>query len=235
MLFNTKTNDNHSEILRIIIYEFVSTNIIILTKIESNFYINVFYFMFNFVSIIVSHIYSIENRNYFLEAMTSFFVSLIFYCMRKEWDYKLRLLFSKKFKYQRLFMYTNEFINGLNGYHMTIQNNNNIYINKKFSNFVYKFLKNEIQPFIESNKIFNPKNISNKINEEIYENINLPGDFKHNRILENEESVRMELFEKFLFLRDPNLNLEDSTEICECETNCIYNKIKDHKDKLKKN
>jgi len=87
LMLNTSENDNVEELLRIIIYDFFSTNIYLITKLEANIFISMFYFLFNFSLIILGCVYSIKNRNYFLEAFTSFFTFLIFYALRKQWDY----------------------------------------------------------------------------------------------------------------------------------------------------
>ena len=134
--YNSPENDHHQEIVRIIIYHFVAISIYIVTSLESNIYVYFFYFLQNIFIIIISMIYSNQDNFYYLEGITSFFVSLICYLLRKEWDYKLRLIFAEKYKFQFFFMYTSDYINGLNGYNLNVKNHKNILYNNKFINLV---------------------------------------------------------------------------------------------------
>ena len=143
MYYNSNTNDNHQEIVRIIIYNFISNNIYIITKLDSNFIVFLFYYLQNFLIIIFGSFYSNKNNFYYLEGVTSFFVSVIFYFLRKEWDYKIRLIFAEKNKFQNYFIYTQDFLNGLNGFNLTIKNKNNIFYNEKFISFLDKLYERD--------------------------------------------------------------------------------------------
>jgi len=130
--YNSVSDDSHMELLRVIIYDFVSTNLFILVRHEGNIGINIFYYLLNLATIIIAQVKSNKNNFYYLEAMTSVFISIIFYCFRKAWDYKMRLLFAEKYKIGKFYDYTIDFINGLNAYHSNIKNKKLIYLNEKF-------------------------------------------------------------------------------------------------------
>lgn len=164
-VYNDSTNDNHGEILRVIIYDFVSTNIFIIVRHEGNIGTNIFYFLINLVTIINAHFKSNKNHFYFLEILTSFFMSIIFYCFRKAWDQKLRSLFAEKYKIEKFYIYTIDFINGLNAYHLIFKNRELIFSNEKFcKSFEDEIAKsNSFNGDIISNNensINNPKNIN---------------------------------------------------------------------------
>ena len=140
--YNNPQNDNSDELLRVIIYEFVSTNIFIITKLEASVITSSFYFSLNLFMIILTHNSSHINHYYFLEGKTSFFVALIFYLLRKEWDYKLRKLFSEKYKFESFFLYTNDYLNGLNGYIISAKFNNKFFSNPKIYDMITKIFAN---------------------------------------------------------------------------------------------
>lgn len=125
--------DHFDELVRIIIYDFISVNIFIITKLEGDIKTSLFYFIVNSIIIAISHKHSLKNRFYFLEAFTSFFVFAIFYIMRKEYDLKLRLIFQKQHKFERLYDYISDYIHGLNGYVLNIHNNDKMLYNCKIN------------------------------------------------------------------------------------------------------
>lgn len=136
LYYNTPKNDNTEELLRIIIYDFVSTNIFLVVKLEASLITSLFYFCQNFVIILFSNFYSTGNHYFFLEAMTSFFVFVIFYSLRKEWDFRVREIFSQKNKFEKFFLYVQDYLLGLNGYNLSIQNGANVFYNQKFSKLI---------------------------------------------------------------------------------------------------
>lgn len=134
--YNNEYYDNSHELLRIIIYEFITSNILLLINVESNLFISFFFFILNFMIIFIVNFYSKKNYNYFLEALTSFLLFLIFFLLRRLWDTKLRMHFSDKIKFIYFYKYTQDFINGMNGYAIYMRNNKEIYYNKKFLNLL---------------------------------------------------------------------------------------------------
>ena len=54
LTINTPEDDHSEEILRVIIYDFVSTNLFILIKLESSFFIHIFYYSVNLYGIIMA-------------------------------------------------------------------------------------------------------------------------------------------------------------------------------------
>ncbi len=161
IIYNNELDDNYGELLRVIIYDFVSTNLFILVRHEGNIGINIFYFLINFNTIIIAHIKSNKNHFYFLEGITSFFLSSIFYCFRKAWDYRMRSLFAEKYKTDKFYIYTIDFINGLNAHHSNYKNKKLIYMNEKLKRFFDQI--NKIKNFTEENNIIIDKSNDEKI------------------------------------------------------------------------
>jgi len=126
LFFNTEQNDNVEEMLRIIIYDFISINIFLVTRLEANIFVSCFYFSLNLSLVIIGSFYSIQNRFYYLEGITSFCVFVIFYALRKQCDYNLRLIFAGKKYFEKYVEYTNCYLEGLNGYKLNLLNNRNI-------------------------------------------------------------------------------------------------------------
>jgi len=132
MVYNTKENDNHEEVMRVIIYDYISTNLFILVKLESHLFNYVFYFMLNLITVVFAEKYSNVQHFYYLDACTGLILFMLFYVLRRQWDLKSRKLFSEKYKYEKLFQYSLDFINGLNGYHINFKNNNIIFMDNRF-------------------------------------------------------------------------------------------------------
>lgn len=148
-IISTPDNDHVEELLRIIIYDFFSTNIYMITILEANLKLSIFYFLLNLSVIILGSIKASENRFYLLEGFTSFCVFVIFYSLRKQWDYKLRLIFAEKNKFQKFYLYTLDYLDGLTGYSINVQNKKMIFYGKK----VYSLIENLI-----ANKYLNYEN-----------------------------------------------------------------------------
>jgi len=142
LIYNTPSNDNEGELLRIIIYQSLMINIFIITSLEANIFLTLFYMLINFITITMSIIYTSKNHYFYLEFFINFFISLIFYMLRKEWDYKLRALFAEKYKFEVFYLYTLDYLNGLNGYTLNIKNNSTIFFNNKINYLVNSIIKN---------------------------------------------------------------------------------------------
>lgn len=125
--FNTKENDNNEELIRIIIYEFISTNLLISFILEADVRVYLYFFLQNTALVIVCIIYANQDRHYIYDAIISFFVAFTFFMIRKQWDYNIRLIFSEKMKFQIYFNYAFDFLNGLNCYNINIKKNKVIY------------------------------------------------------------------------------------------------------------
>ena len=137
LYFNNSNNDNYEEVIRIIIYEFVSTHIFILLKLDSNLLVSLSYFFMNLFTILIAEYNSNKNRYYLLEAVTSFGLCMIFYTIRKLWDIRIRMCFAEKQKFQVLFEYTNDFLVGLNGYHIIAKGDKFYSLNNSFFENLY--------------------------------------------------------------------------------------------------
>jgi len=167
LFYNSNESDNAEELLRIIIYDFVSINIYLITKLEANIFVSVFYFLLNFSLIILGYYTSVKPRFYFLESFTSFCVFLIFYLLRKQWDSKIRLIYAEKIKFEKYFLYTIDYLEGLNGYSINVQNNKIIYYGEKINTLISKLLE---QKFLsDSNSIIDNRNNVKEKNEKAIE------------------------------------------------------------------
>jgi len=172
--YNSALEDNYAELVRVIIYDFVSVNLFVLLKLEANIFVNILFFSLNLYLIITSSIHSNVNRFYFLEGFTSFLLNLVFFLLRKAWDFKMRVIFAEKFKFQKLYKYTIDFIIGLNAFHLTIRNNEIIYSDQKLKKLLENISK-DFEKFIliddETEKL-EKENISQKI-QHMETNLNL--------------------------------------------------------------
>lgn len=184
--YNTTEDDNGEEILRVIIYDYISTNLFVLVKLDGSILVNLFYFFANMTSILVGNYHSIKNHYLYLEAMTSFFLMIIFYSFRKIWTYQLRYIFAEKYKYKNLYSYTYDFLNGFNGFQINFKNKMYVDCNKKFSNFLTNFIEatKEYHCYTEDSK--NDK--SNMISETLL--YNMPNNKLLNKLNDNAEKPK---------------------------------------------
>ncbi len=171
------------EILRLIIYDFTTSNLLLLVKLNGKLSIHLFYLFKNLLIFIFCKIFIEKNNYFFLEIVTSNMFSFIFYIFKKIWEYKIRIIFSEKYKFENLIIYTNDLTKGLNRYQLNISSDFLIYYDKKF----YNFLKNNLFLFCDNycskekkfkNKIFNLKknddlNIKNNDDSNVKYNENL--------------------------------------------------------------
>ena len=98
--------DYVNEILRTIIYDFVSTNLLCLLILEENLKIRLIFLLMNLNSLLVSTIVSKSNHFYYIDGITSSFYWIIFYMLKKIWEYNLRSIFSERFYWQKLLFYS---------------------------------------------------------------------------------------------------------------------------------
>ena len=136
LYFNTPQNDNYEQILRVMMYGFLSINFVVLVKLEANIFVCFFHSLLNLLSILISMIYSNTNHFYFFEGLTSIIYCLTFFFIRKVWDYRMRIIFAEKYKFEKLYAYSIDFILGLNAYHITIRNNELIYSDEKLKDLL---------------------------------------------------------------------------------------------------
>lgn len=121
MAYITVIDDYHFEILRVIIYHFTSTNIFLLIKLEACWKTSLFYLIMSQFSIGLADFKSGFKNYYFMDGITSIVISIIFYVLRKLWDIHIRMTFAEKYKFEVLFKYSNDFLVGLNGFHVIIK------------------------------------------------------------------------------------------------------------------
>jgi hypothetical protein len=141
MKFNTEENDNVEEMVRIIIYDFISTNIYLIMRFEANVLVYFFYFGLNSSLVIVGTVYSVKNRFYYLDGISSFCTFLIFYALRKQWDYKLRTVLVEKLMLEQYFFYTTDYLERLNGFSLNVQNNSKIFFGMKLDSLMRKIIQ----------------------------------------------------------------------------------------------
>jgi len=134
--YHDPKDDNIEEMLRIIIYHFVSTGIFLITNIESNFFIYLFYFLLNISLVISCQIIFATNRFLHLEGLTSFCLFIIFFLIRREWDHKMRIIFGEKRNFETLYFFVYEYLNGLNGFNINFQNKKLAFYGNKTFNYL---------------------------------------------------------------------------------------------------
>lgn len=140
-VYINENNDNSEELIRVIIYQFVSTNMYLIVKLEASIKLTLFYFAKDFIFVILAQVVSYKNHYYYLEGLTSFSTYFIFYIFRKIWDIKLRSNFVEKLKFRDFYYYVNDFVKGLNGYHFNLFDEKYISYNDKFSKFMKAKIK----------------------------------------------------------------------------------------------
>jgi len=133
------------EILRIIIYQFVLTSLIILLKFEASFPIITFYFLSNLSMIILIIINQNSKFQYFFEAVVSFANFYITFSFRKYFEYHSRSNFAMKYKVEGLSNYAFKFMKGLENNHIVLKQEKIVFINENFSNYLDGEVLNLIQ------------------------------------------------------------------------------------------
>ena len=123
------------EILRIIIYQFVLTNLIIVIKFEASFFISTFYFISNLL-VIMLIIMKDSKLQYIFEAVVSFANFYITFSFRKYFEYHSRSNFAQKYKVERLSNYAFKFMKGLENNHIVLKQEKIVFINENFSNYL---------------------------------------------------------------------------------------------------
>lgn len=152
--FEKDESEKIEEMLRIIIYHFFSTAIFLLINIESKIFVYLLYFLKNLSLVISCQIIFKKNKFFYLEGVTSFCVFTIFFCIRLLWDYKIRILFAEKKKFEKLYCYAYDHLNGLNGFLINFKNKKSIFYGKKTKNYLDIIGKKK---FFEYNSDLNEK------------------------------------------------------------------------------
>jgi len=100
IIFNlsNKLNDYNPEILRILFYLFLSTNLYVVMKLQSNIYDYAFYNFLNCITVTIIEIYSISNHHYYFELILLCILGLLFFFIRKLWDFNNRIIYSERKK-----------------------------------------------------------------------------------------------------------------------------------------
>ncbi len=230
IFFNTIENDNHEEIMRVIIYDFFSTNLFILVKLDSHILNYVFYYLLNLITVLIAEIYSNKEHFYYLDAMTGFILFMIFYFLRRQWDLKSRKLFSEKYKYEKLYQYSIDFINGLNGFHINLKNNNVIYIDNKLKNIYEKL---DYKNAYKLNEMFNYNQVYNNSKDGSLNNINNDSEKRYEK---NSKNMKLGDFNsKYEYFKISNnsefLNNSDMNSL-KSDNNIFLNSLKNKNIKI---
>jgi len=228
VLYNTTEDDNNEEIMRVIIYDYFSTNLFILVKLESHMLNYIFYYITNLITVIIAEIYSSKKHYYYLDAFTGFILFIIFYILRRKWDLQSRKLFSEKYKFEKLYHYSIDFINGLNGYHINLKNNDIIYMDNRFKelydelDFKNTYKLNEGFNY-ESNSELNIKEI--EINNSIPGNNNKKKNYINRKVLFNKKYEYFKIQNNSAFMNQSNNSIKIEPPI-----NLLLNANKNNKE-----
>ena len=154
--FIQEEQNKKEEIVRILIYDFVTFNLFDFLLLEESIIPRLLFLSTNILSATFSHFYRSDNI-FHIDAITSTIYSLIFYLIKKSWEYHLRNLFSKSYVLNKSLLYSNEFICETNGIHIT-RNKDTISEsgNREFQETFYKYFnindQNYDTNFLEKNK-----------------------------------------------------------------------------------
>jgi len=130
------------------------TNILFLFKLDGKITIHLYYFFVNLITIIFCQYKLDIQKEYelFIDCLILILHSIIIYFLRKIWEYKIREVYAEKIKFKNLYLYANDFLFGLNSFHLNFKNNHLLCYDENF----YKFLNKNLQ-------ISNPNNNNSQI------------------------------------------------------------------------
>ena len=134
-----------AELVRMIIYHFSLTSIIVILKFEASFFMYSFYFFLNLLIIMITIYKKNWDFHYIFEAIISLGQISIFFAIRKYFEYLSRSNFRENYKVQRLNNITFNFIKGLKNNHIILKKEKIVYINEEFSNYLEKEIINLYQ------------------------------------------------------------------------------------------
>jgi signal transduction histidine kinase len=123
------------EMIRIIIYHFIFLNLVILVKFNASFFTYTVYYIFNLVVIISAMFFTSKQigKSIIFEAGVSFGFTYLMFAFRKLFEYLSRLIYSERYKFEKLYKYSINFIKGLEHNYIVLKDDKSIFINEKFS------------------------------------------------------------------------------------------------------
>ena len=133
-------NDKDSEIIRTIIYEFLSRNILSYLTLDTKFSVNISLFLMNFSTLYVAQMKSNKKYLYYLDGITNVIVTFFFFMLRRVWEASDRATFAERHRFEKFFNYTRDYIQGTNGYYLNISKDFSVCCDSKM-----KSLLNEMQ------------------------------------------------------------------------------------------
>jgi signal transduction histidine kinase len=134
-----------AELVRMIIYHFNLTSIIVILKFEASILIYSFYFFLNLIIIFLTIYKGNWDFHYIFEAIISFGQIFIFFAIRKYFEYLSRLNFAENYRVKHLNNINSNFIKGLKNNHIILKKEKIVYINEEFSNYLEKEVLNFYQ------------------------------------------------------------------------------------------
>jgi hypothetical protein len=220
------------EMLRIIIYHFLFINLVILLKFDASFLTFTVYFVFNLFITILAIIYAKKKGTTFeFEACVSFGFTYLMFTFRKIFENLSRMIYSERYKFEKLYKYTTHLIKGLDHNYIVLKNDKTIFINEKFSQDLEK---EEIMQNITKNK---NNNILNYVNN-TYNNVQSDIDMSSNEINKlNNQMNYEEILKELNLIEDQYQNFKDREYnksykiIKELKENNLWKMIKEIKEK----
>ena len=120
MCFITEEDDQDSEIIRTLTYDFISKNILCLIALDKNILVIVALYLFNVFAVIVVEVKSGYTHPYYLDNLVGLIVTVFCMYVKVLIEANNRSTFAKKYLFEMYFNYSREFIRGLNGNYMNI-------------------------------------------------------------------------------------------------------------------
>ena len=79
---------------------------------------------------------SSENQHYYLDVLSNIPVCLFFFKFKKIWEASERHIFGEKYRFQKFYNYTRDFVQGTNGYYLNVSKDLSICCDSKMKNLL---------------------------------------------------------------------------------------------------
>ncbi len=137
-----ETPNTSSEILRTVIFDFVSSNILMLLILDDNPYIRIIFFIFNQTTIFYSIHKDDKKFCNIVDAIVSFIYFFVFYLLKKIWEHNKRNIFSRDYCLDKLLNYTSNLLRELNGFHVVVSSRDFIISGKNTKELFTDYIEN---------------------------------------------------------------------------------------------
>lgn len=142
----------------------IITSLLIISAKKIHIFVFIFY-MLNILIISSIKYYKLPTLysgfNIFFEMFLNIMILTFVFIIKNNWETKLREIFIEKYKFEKLFLYTHDFIFGLNGYQLNFKDNYLLCYDKKF----YKFLSDNLTCSNSQHNIFRLSDLKNDLNK----------------------------------------------------------------------